>query len=170
VLSNKYLQINLVVTDYFKHYANSLSFTDAASELIRWIRSRNAVHTLIQEQHKLLYGVPKAVINAAMTRWTSHYLSYRRLSELEDTLKSVMLADKAKPAEKQIVFTSDPKTRRKALAEYELIKDDMFWKSIRRCVLFFYGHIKLLTFFKFCSSSGTACSCCKCYAGCILSA
>jgi hypothetical protein len=76
------------------------------------------------------------VINAGMTRWTSHYLSYQRLAELEDTLKSIMLADKAKPVPKQIIFTADAKTRRKALAEYEVIKDDMFWRGIHRCVIY----------------------------------
>ncbi|KAI0026386.1 hypothetical protein K488DRAFT_16554, partial [Vararia minispora EC-137] len=71
---------------------------------------------------------------AVLTRWTSHFLSYRRLLQLEGTLKSLMAADIEREKDKQIIFAGDAKTVRKAKAEYTVIKDETFWRSLRRAV------------------------------------
>ncbi|KAF9456718.1 hypothetical protein BDZ94DRAFT_1177124 [Collybia nuda] len=71
-------QINLVVGDYFKSDAPVLDYTDEATELITWLRSRTIVLGLIRQAQIDTVGPShtKAVIRAVLTRWTSHYMAF----------------------------------------------------------------------------------------------
>jgi hypothetical protein len=110
------MQINLVVGDYFKAEQEFLVCADKATELISWLRSKTLVLALLrQAQIDATGGHAKAVIRAVITRWTAHYLAYRRLLELKPTLMSVVFADEARRDDQKQIVTGDTKAKAKAL-------------------------------------------------------
>ena len=126
-------QINLVVGDYFKSEASVLDFTDDATELITWLRSKTQVLALLREvQAKLGENAVKAVIRVVLTRWTAHYLSYSRLLDLQSVLIMVVEMDSRRPEKDQCVIAGDTRAKRKAMDMVVLIKNDTFWKALLR--------------------------------------
>lgn len=82
-------QINLIVGDYFKVDKGFLRYSHQATELITWLRSKTYVLALIkQTQHDLKLN-QVSVIRPVLTRWTSHYLAFRRLLELKPCLSVI---------------------------------------------------------------------------------
>ncbi|KAI0310539.1 hypothetical protein OF83DRAFT_1070358 [Amylostereum chailletii] len=128
------MQINLVVGDYFKSDASVLAYTDVATELITWLRSRTILINTIQDQHKAIHGFALAVIRAVLTRWTAHYLAYSHLLTLHSTICLVLDTDYARPAHLRLIFTGDSKTMAKTNNAYQLVKNNEFWISIARMV------------------------------------
>ncbi|KAJ3824934.1 ribonuclease H-like domain-containing protein [Lentinula raphanica] len=119
-------QINLIVGDYFsKSNAADLHFTDQATDLITWLRSK----TLI------LSHLAKAVIRAVLTRWTAHYLAFVRLIELREKLLELVYRDAAQPDEKKrIMKTGNAQAQKKAVEMISLIKNEAFWEALSSIV------------------------------------
>ena len=73
------LQIDLVVGDYFKCTAAFLTYTDRASDLITWLRSKTYVLAQLRHIQQTVTRIDKSpltVIRPVFTRWTAHYLAY----------------------------------------------------------------------------------------------
>jgi hypothetical protein len=137
VLSECVLKINLVVGDYFKFAAEDvLVYTDKASELITWLRSKTLVLALLRTAQMNATGHAKAVIRAVITRWTAHFQAYRRLLELKSTLTSIVYADEARPDNQKLIVTGDAKAKSKSKAMTDVIKDPQFWVGIARYISF----------------------------------
>ena len=118
--------MNLVVGDYFKDNKALLKCTDDATELIGWLCSKTFVLALLNEAQMKATGTAKAVIRAVLTRWTVHYMAYRRLLELQPFLRSTL------PDQSKQIITGDKDARTKAAAMVEIIKDGSFWHAIAR--------------------------------------
>ncbi|GLB43960.1 putative protein of unknown function (DUF 659) [Lyophyllum shimeji] len=128
-------QINLVVGDYFKSNTVILVYAEQATELIAWIRSKTLpVLGLIRESQIRNLGPArtKAIIRAALTRWTAHYMAFHRLVELHQTLISVIYADEALPEPDRKIVIGDAKAKAKARSMIAIIKNPTFWHSILR--------------------------------------
>ncbi|KIJ08508.1 hypothetical protein PAXINDRAFT_88772 [Paxillus involutus ATCC 200175] len=125
-------QVNLIVGDYFKHNPQLLTHTDNATELITWLRSKTLVLTLIRETQLLAGEKICAVIRAVLTCWTAHYLAYRRLLQLRQTLFA-------------IIITGDAKAKAKATKMTELIKDTLFWIKMHLEPLAFAANVTQAT-------------------------
>jgi len=112
----------LIVGDYFsKSDADDLEFTDDATELITWLRSK----TLI------LAYLPKAVIHAVLTRWTAHFQAFSRLCELRPKLLQLVYQDEAEPLERnRIMKTGNAAAQKKAEAMMAIIKNPQFWEAL----------------------------------------
>ena len=81
------MQINLIVGDIFKLKGFFIAIIDDALEVVKWFNSHSQALGLLQsvQLHKL--GKILALILPVLTRWTSHYLSVRRLIDLEVAFK-----------------------------------------------------------------------------------
>ena len=76
------MQTNLIVGDFFKSDTEFLQYTDKATELIGWLRGKTYILALLREVQQTNSLHVLAVIRAVLTRWTAHYLAYRRLLEI----------------------------------------------------------------------------------------
>ena len=122
-----------MVGDYFKSKAEALEFTDEASDLITWLRSKTLVLGLLREVQAALpsrAGGVKTVIRAVLTRWTMHYQAYQRLRELRIWLSAVVEADGKREAKDHCVIAGDARSRTKATAMVELINNSKFWDAL----------------------------------------
>ena len=124
--------MNLVVGDYFKSKAEALDFTDEASDLIAWLRSKTLILALLRDVQEALPGSDgiKAIIRVVLTRWTMHYQAYRRLRELRNVIAMVVEADERKPAKESLMITGDAKAKEKAKKMVKLIKNTRFWDAL----------------------------------------
>ena len=137
-------QINLVVGDYFKSNASVLDFTDRATELIAWLRSKTQLLALLRAIHaRLGKNAAKTVIRAVLTRWTAHYQAYARLLDLRFVLVIVVTPDKDQPENEMCIFSGDAKAKKKAKEMVALINNDDFWKALTRYSGYssFHAHI-----------------------------
>lgn len=126
------LQINLVVGDYFKSDDELLDYTDQATELITWLRSKSLVLAILRDAQVALDKPVLAVIRAVLTRWTAHYQAYRRLLDLKSTLNRIVLDEEDRPANQKKIVTGDAKAKKKSLAMISIIRDEEFWEAILR--------------------------------------
>ncbi|PPQ82992.1 hypothetical protein CVT25_005295 [Psilocybe cyanescens] len=113
-------QINLVVGDFFKSKSTLLKYTELASQLITWLRSKT----------RILAHLPLSVLRAVLTRWTVHYMAYRRLLQLYPTLKSLVYSDFTKAEADKVLISGDAASKRKAQEMVDIIEDSVFWHSI----------------------------------------
>lgn len=117
---SNYIQVNLVVGDFFKSRSPLLRFTESATELITWLRSKTRV----------LGNLSHSVLRAVLTRWTAHYMAYRRLLQLYPTLRSILFADASRPDNLKVLISGDAKARQKAEQMVEIIENPSFWHAI----------------------------------------
>lgn len=114
------VQVNLVVGDYFKSDLDVLKFTDMATQLITWLRSKT----------RILAHLPLSVLRAILTRWTAHYVAYRRLLQLYPSLKGLVLSDLTKNDAEKVLVSGDSSSKRKAREMVAVIENPLFWHSI----------------------------------------
>ncbi|KAH9079140.1 hypothetical protein EDB83DRAFT_2178078, partial [Lactarius deliciosus] len=126
----------LIVGDYFKAESIYVKHSKMASELISWLRSKTYVLACLRQIQTQYRKPPLTVIRAVLTRWTAHYLAFKRLLELQLALRALVTQD-AMASSNQQVFISPGLTaanKRKAHAMKAIIEDDTFWHSLARCV------------------------------------
>jgi hypothetical protein len=124
-----------VVGKYFKSNSDVLKYADDATQLITWLRSKTLILAKIRKVFIDSKARPLAVIRAVLTRWTSHYMAYRRLLDLRLALDAVVANDALQSRdEDKTVVTGDAKAKRKALQMVKIIKDPLFWHSLARLV------------------------------------
>ena len=135
-------QVNLVVGKYFKSNADVLKYTDKATQLITWLRSKTLVLAMLRKVRADANLMPLSVIRAVLTRWTAHYMAYRRLLELRPALESVVANDAMQARdEDRTVITGDAKAKRTSSQMVTIIKDPLFWHAITRFVASKSSHV-----------------------------
>ena len=113
--------MNLIVGNFFKCKSASLEYTEMATQLITWLRSKTLV----------LANLPLAVLRAVLTRWTSHYTAYRRLLQLYPSLVTLALKDRTIMVERErTLITGDAAAQRKAKEMVAIIDNPLFWHNI----------------------------------------
>lgn len=79
-------------------------------------------------------GVPVAIltltIRAVITRWTAHFLAFKRLLDLKWVLDHLIRNDELLPPKDRRLTVGDSKARKKAKQMIALIKNSEFWHSI----------------------------------------
>lgn len=126
-------QINRVVYDYFAQPSTSilLGYADTATELITWLRSKTFVLGLIRAiQARNVSSKLLAIIRAVLTRWTAHYLAFKRLLELRWVLEQMLRDDRGAHESQIVIGTSDAKA--KARKMFSVIEDSAFWHNLLR--------------------------------------
>ena len=121
-----------MVGDYFKSKAEVLEFTDDATELITWLRSKTLILALLRQVQMVLSGSKaiKAVIRAVITRWTMHYQAFRRLRELHPVIVTVVNDDEERPVRERNVIVGDARSKAKATEMVKLIRNTKFWEAL----------------------------------------
>ncbi|EKM49946.1 uncharacterized protein PHACADRAFT_51974, partial [Phanerochaete carnosa HHB-10118-sp] len=129
-------QINLVVGDYFKKSsANFLEASAEADQVIRWLRSKTQVLAILRKvQEEQGVSSPLTVIRAVLTRWTSHYLAYRRLLDLKNWITQVISQDRGRVEARQEsqLVTGDREAKEKANETLAIIDKAVFWHRLAR--------------------------------------
>jgi hypothetical protein len=74
------------------------------------------------------------VIRAVLTRWTAHYLAFKRLLELQHPLRALVNNDAMAPPDQLILnpLSGTVANRRKAHEMIAIIEDSGFWHSLAR--------------------------------------
>ena len=108
-----------------------------ASELIGWLRSKTFVLAHLREIQIQSGRLALAVIRAVITRWTAHYLAFRRLLELQHPLQALVARDAMALPDQQILNPSSgtAANKRKAQEMKAIIQNSGFWHSLARCVI-----------------------------------
>lgn len=88
---------------------------------------QNALNTANPSQTRRVLSV----IRAVLTRWTAHYLAFRRLLDLRITLDILVKQERERGNDAKIV-TGDAASRRKAKEMIELIDDPLMWHTLAR--------------------------------------
>lgn len=100
-----------------------------ANELITWLWSKSFVLAQIRIVQTAFPPI-LAIIRAVITRWTAHYLAYRRLTQVRGTLRMVSDNDTAKPVSQ--IVTGDARAKAKATSMIAIINNNTFWTAITR--------------------------------------
>jgi len=127
-------QVNLVVGDYFGVDSDILKYTDQATELITWLRSKTIVLGLLNQNQRETQGRVLTILRAMLTRWTSHLRAYERLNIVRPNLVSIAWADEGRSPADKLIVTGDAKAKAKSQSMIDLIKDNLFWFSLTRQV------------------------------------
>lgn len=109
-----------MVGDFFKSKSPLLYYTEKAAELITWLRGKI----------RILDHLPYAVIRPVLTRWTAHYMAYRRLLLMYGNLRSLVLMEHNKSDEEKLFDIGDAASKAKARKMVTIIKDNAFWHNI----------------------------------------
>ena len=125
--------MNLVVGDYFKVETIYVKHSKSACELISWLRSKTSVLARLRDIQTQSGTRPLSVIRAVLTRWTAHYLAFRRLLELRLPLRTLVTQDAMAPPALRILNTSGSSAaNKKTLEMVAIIEDGAFWQSLVR--------------------------------------
>ena len=112
-----------------------------ACDLISWLRSKTLVLARLRALQEENGRVPAlTVIRAVLTRWTAHYLAFRRLLELQPTLRALVSHDALLPNDQKVICPSGSTAanKRKAREMVEIIDNTSFWHSLARCETFYF--------------------------------
>lgn len=81
---------------------------------------------------------PLTVIRPVLTRWTSHFLAYRRLLELRRSIETIIEEDEDRLDSQLITGTASAKHKAREIMQY--LKDDAFWKAVKQYEISQFGH------------------------------
>ncbi|KAI0082950.1 ribonuclease H-like domain-containing protein [Irpex rosettiformis] len=128
-------QTYLIVGDYFKCNADILAYASRAEQVISWLRSKTYVLAQLQifQEHSNPGVLPKSVVRAVLTRWTSHFLAYRRLLFLRPYIMTMVQQD-SNASESQII-TGSSSAKAKAVEIISYLNDDKFWSAVKQMEL-----------------------------------
>ncbi len=98
--------------------------------MIAWLRSKTYVLALLRDiQLRINPGsAPLTIIRAVLTRWTSHFLAYRRLLQLRYTIMTMVQQDELL-SESQII-TGNAAAQGKAREVISYLQRDGFWNAL----------------------------------------
>ena len=118
--------------DFFKSEAEFLRFIDKATELIGWLRGKTYVLALLRQVQLMNSQRILAVIHAVLTRWTAHYLAYRRLLEIRISLQLLVENDEKLELRNQQLLLGDASARERSRKNIAVIKNSAFWHALAR--------------------------------------
>ncbi|KAI9063901.1 hypothetical protein FKP32DRAFT_1564653 [Trametes sanguinea] len=128
-------QINLIVGDYLECKSLLLDVADDAEELITWLRKRTLVLARLRGVQAQNGRTAAAVIRPVKTRWTSHYLAFKRLLELQPAIAAILAEDQLRGESTFMAGLTKADAKAKARRMMELMNNGTFWHSLTRIKL-----------------------------------
>lgn len=121
-------QINLVVGDMLKvkNYANLVS---KALDMVKWFNNHLLALGMLRAMSVEKLGKELSLILPVITRWTSHYLSVRRLLQLENPMRHLLLDSHDKLL---LCAGNKREAKEKAASVLAILNDHQFWEDLRR--------------------------------------
>ncbi|KAI4519678.1 hypothetical protein K525DRAFT_205497 [Schizophyllum commune Loenen D] len=124
-------QLNLVVYDYVHRAGDWISETlSKCAIIINWFTShKRALSMLMDEERRSpeQWTRLKTFIRAVITRWTTHYLSVRRMAELREVLQVLAIVRRS-----QLLLAGGEKQEQIDAADgvIKIVEDGSFWTNI----------------------------------------
>ncbi|KAJ7092992.1 ribonuclease H-like domain-containing protein [Mycena belliarum] len=133
-------QFQLILGDYFKVNDMAAGFAEEATGLIGWINNHGKVRKIFDESQATISKdrnggkiIVLAYLVANMTRWTTHFVAFRRLFSLRPALQLGVLQKRAAIIAAEVgAATSTEATRleEEAIKFCTLIEDASFWSGL----------------------------------------
>ncbi|KAF8870263.1 ribonuclease H-like domain-containing protein [Mucidula mucida] len=128
-------QMNLIAGDYLiKSDSRVIDVLEQCLLVINWFLGHKRAHSMLEnEQDREEWARHLTFIRAGITRWTTHYLSMRRLLELKKVLRSLVLRDE------DILLTAGGDKEEQveaAQAIIDIIEDRDFWAGVARTKIY----------------------------------
>ena len=121
--------MNLVVGDIFKVKGSFIETIDDALEVVKWFNNHSRALGILRDVQHQLHEQPLSLILPVLTRWTSHFLSVRRLLQLEQAFKHML----AKVPENDLITCAGSRAemKRKARQILDTLKHFDFWYKLQ---------------------------------------
>ncbi|KAF8890190.1 hypothetical protein BD779DRAFT_1438833, partial [Infundibulicybe gibba] len=123
-------QINLVVGDYFKLKTRFVKVVDDALEVVKWFNNHSRALGILKEAQRAQSQKVLGLVLPVITRWTSHYLSTRRLLELEYIFRLLAL-DRSQRAALLLCAGTKADAKQKAEEIFTIIDRSDFWNDLK---------------------------------------
>jgi hypothetical protein len=124
-------QINLIVGDYLSLRIDFLTCVPKALLVIKWMNNHSRALGIFRREQLQTYNKVLALILPVITRWTAHFLSLRRLLEVEMPMKTSWMK-----YSEHMIECAGPKAdvQEKAREIQVIVEDQQFWKWVKKCV------------------------------------
>ena len=121
--------MNLVVGDIFKIKGSFIETINNALEVVKWFNNHSHALGILRDIQCQLHEQPRSLILPVLTRWTSHFLSIRRLLQLEQAFKHML----AKVPENDLITCAGSRAemKNKARQVLETLKHFDFWYKLQ---------------------------------------
>lgn len=125
-------QINLIVGDYLSLQIDFLTCLPKAFSVIKWMNNHSRALGLFHREQLQTYNKTLALILPVITRWTAHYLSLRRLLDIEISIRACWMK-----YSKEMIECAGPRAdvQQKAREIQAVVEDPQFWAQVKRYVL-----------------------------------
>jgi hypothetical protein len=124
-------QSSLITGNYLAIKAPWMAAAKLAIEVIKWFNHHGTALDLLRAQQRLSFDKILALILPVITRWVSQYCSLRRLKKLERAIRACVITHEAR-----LRVCAGRKEEQIEAADriIAIVKDDSFWKNIKRWV------------------------------------
>ena len=122
-------QINLIVGDYLSLRVDFLTCVPKALLVIKWMNNHSRALGIFRREQLQTFNKILSLILPVITRWIAHYLSLRRLLEVEVSIKASWMK-----YGQQMIDCTGPKAdvRQKAREIQTIVEDSQFWKWVKK--------------------------------------
>ncbi|KAJ7018009.1 ribonuclease H-like domain-containing protein [Mycena alexandri] len=131
-------QGQLILGDYLTVNVEASEIAEKAIELIHWILSHDRVRKIFDDAQFVKNFVVLVYLLANLTRWTTHYIAFRRLLHLRIALRYAVYIHRPEILAAQLGVEKNKKAILKITAQVntqcDLIEDNTFWTSLERVV------------------------------------
>ncbi|KAJ7158190.1 ribonuclease H-like domain-containing protein [Mycena crocata] len=133
-------QFQLILGDYFRVYDGAAVIAEDAHTLIAWINNHGRVHMIFDESQRIISKdrnagiiIVLAYLVANLTRWTTHFIAFRRLFILRQALQLAVLQKRTAIIDAEVgaaTSTEGERLREDAERMCALIEDASFWSGL----------------------------------------
>ncbi|KAJ7028223.1 ribonuclease H-like domain-containing protein [Mycena alexandri] len=131
-------QGQLILADYFRVNEAASDIAEQATTAIYWIVSHDGVKKIFDDIQFKKCFVVLVYVMANMTRWTTHYLAFRRLLDLKIPIRFAAMGMRAEILEAQLGAEKNAKAIKKITAQVneqcDLLESIEFWSGIQTVV------------------------------------
>ncbi len=125
-------QINLIVGDYLSLRIDFLTCLPKAFSVIKWMNNHSRALGIFRREQLQTFSKILALILPVITRWTAHYLSLRRLLDIELPMRTCWMKFSG-----VMIECAGPKAdvQQKARDIQDIVGDPQFWAQVKKYVL-----------------------------------
>ncbi|KAJ6555690.1 ribonuclease H-like domain-containing protein [Mycena vulgaris] len=131
-------QSQLILGDYFKSWDYAQHIAEKATAVIGWINLHSKVHVIFDDAQKELgAAVALAYLVACITRWTTHFVAFMWLLQLQTPLQKAVAWKRDQIVKAQVgVAKSTEKQHLEEDATHhcDIIDDATFWNGLEQVV------------------------------------
>lgn len=122
-------QINLIVGDYLSLRLDFLTCVPKALLVIKWMNNHSRALGIFRREQLQTFNKILSLILPVITRWTAHYLSLRRLLDVEMPMKTSWMK-----YSQQMIECAGPKAdvQQKARDIQAIVDDQQFWMWVKK--------------------------------------